>query len=183
MQCSCFNLFFSIIVSAIFLPACKSSFQVQHENIQSIKPEEHQAFKFFNPANQPPSNFSFSEENKKTLFDAVSNELKSRGFDSNLSASLLVKIEGGTVSEVQKNDSFNTYDPYYYRNWYYPYQNDSFYRDISRKQSTIIVNVLDAKSNKLMWQGVATGEMGKSINEVPAKLQEAVKMIFEEFPQ
>jgi|GEM_PF-2421100 len=177
LECTYVAIFFVIV-------GCSSTIKIQSEEIVHLPSEKYNSFKFFNVASQPPSNFSFSEENKKILFDATAAELKKQGFTSTQDAQMIVKIQGGTVRKIQKNDSYYPHNSYnsYYNGWYYPYQYDSFYKDISKKQTTIIIDILDAGSRKLLWQGVATGEMGKTKEEVEDKLVEAVRLIFEKFP-
>ena len=155
--------FFTGIFLLLTLYACKSSFKVSSENLSGKNLTRLKTFKFFNPANMPAANFAFSDKNKKRLFDAVANEMKIRGFTSTQEADLIIKIQGGTSREIEDREPYygynNYYDRYYYGG-YYPYswsRDPWMYDDISKKMTIIIVDVMDAKSSKLLWQGTGSG--------------------------
>lgn len=173
-----------VLLAASLIVGCKSSFVIQSEDLTDESFFQKRTFKFFNPDNLPKSNFSFSEENKKIIFDAIAADLKTRGYTSVQQAELMVKVQGGTVNERESRN--NTYaDPIHpmgYSGYGYPYSFGRFYEDISRKKTTIIIDILDAKTQKLLWQGVATGEMGKKIEEVETMLREAISNILVELP-
>ena len=86
------------------------------------------------------------------------------------------------VNSVKKETTvtspiFNSYSNYYYSNpYYYPYPNSYYYRSpsfsnyynynhayiaekIEYTQSTITLNVIDRKENKLIWKGTAEGDL------------------------
>lgn len=42
----------------------------------------------------PESNFAFSDNNKKIIYDAVAGEMKKRGFTSIQKSDLIIKIQG-----------------------------------------------------------------------------------------
>lgn len=173
-----------LLMMAILL-GCRSSFVIQSENLTDEHFTERRTFKFANPDNLPKSNFSFSEENKKIIFDAIASNLQARGYTSRQQAELVIRVQGGTANE-RESRSNNYAGPAYPLGYYgygYPYSFGRHYEDISRKKTTIIIDILDADTRKLLWQGVATGEMGKKIEEVEPRLQEAIIRIFEKLPQ
>lgn len=165
----------------VSVAGCKTSFKIQTETFSRSVGTESKSFKFFNPQNLPKSNFSFSEENKKIIFDAVADEFKNMGYSSHQKAALLVKVQGGTVTERETRERY-AQSPYYGRGMYYYPSFNNFYQDISGKKTTIIIDVIDAATDKILWQGVATGEMGKKPEEVEDKLKVAVHEIIKEFP-
>jgi hypothetical protein len=58
---------------------CSPRFQIQTDTPFPGDFDNYQSFKFFNPANMPASNFSFDEEAKKVIYDAVATEMKATG--------------------------------------------------------------------------------------------------------
>jgi hypothetical protein len=177
-----------LIIVSIYVFSCKSTFKVQSEQIVKMSPGQYKSYKFVNPKNVPEANFSFSDKNKKIIFNAVAAEMKKRGFTSTQEADLIIKIEGGTSREGGNKSKNNYYDPMYspytsfYGNPYYggsdPWRKD----DISKKVTTIIINILDEKSKKLIWEGVGTGVLGDNTEEVESRINEAIKNIFTQFP-
>ena len=132
------------------------------------------------------SNFSFDEALEKTIYDAIADEMKARGYTSVQDADLMIKVQGGTKGTVEiRNDgryypydSYNYYDRY--GRYYDPYNNRP--RDESKKDSNIIIDIIDINRDKIVWQGVGIGTFGKKheINEL--QIREAIIAIYAEYP-
>lgn len=174
--------------------SCKTAIDINVENFGKGLSAKYSTYKFYNPKNVPLSNFSFSEKNQKAIFDAVAAEMSLRGYTSVQSADLIIKVQGGTKSarEEKVDQRGGYYDPYSpygnygnpYGGYGYPYRGgyDERYRDISKKETTIIIDMIDARTDKLLWQGVAVGVLGKKAGEVELKIRESISRIFQEFP-
>jgi hypothetical protein len=181
-------IYYSGILFLFILFSCKSSFKVSSENLTNKNLGRLETFKFFNPANMPAVNFAFSDTNKKRLFDAVADEMLKRGFTSTHDADLIIKIQGGTSHEIEnKAPTYwdnNYYNRYYYGG-YYPYswsRDPWMYDDISKKITIIIIDLMDAGSDKLLWQGTGSGVLSDKPEMVEMNLRKAVSDIFLEFP-
>jgi Domain of unknown function (DUF4136) len=181
------NRLLVIFILTGLISSCKPLFKVQSESISGMPPQKYNSFKFFNPQNMPESNFSFSDNNKKIIFDAVAREMKMRGFTSIQQSALIIKVQGGTSRQVENNTRNYYYDPVYgyntfFGNPYYwsndPWMND----DISRKRTTIIIDAIDAQSKKLIWEGVGTGVLGDKPEQVEQRIKDAITQIFSKFP-
>ena len=164
--------------------ACSPKFKISSDSPQPGKFKSYQTFKFFNPNNIPASNYSFSEENKTFIFDAIAAEMKDRDYRSTQDADIIIKVQGGTKSTQEERNDRNSgfYDPYYRYGDPYGRNYQHEYQDISKKETTLIIDMLDAKTNKLVWQGVGVGVLGKRKEDVILKIREAIRLIFEDFP-
>jgi hypothetical protein len=163
---------------------CSPGFKIQTDTPFPGDFTDYRTFKFFNPANMPASNFSFDEEAKQVIFDAVADEMKARGYRSIQQADLMLKIYGGTKSssEIRSNRSYDPYyDPY---NRFGNYYNDPFNspRNESQKESVIIIDMIDTHLDKVVWQGVGIGSFGKNQAIDALKLREAISAIFAAYP-
>jgi len=182
-----FNLYYFVLI-IVLLTACKSSFKVSSETLTTRNMERLATFKFFNPSNMPASNFAFSDNNKKRLFEAVADEMIKRGFTSDHDADLIIKIQGGTSHEIEDREPYYGYNDYYNRYYYggyYPYswsRDPWMYDDISKKNTIIIIDIMDAESDKLLWQGTGSGVLSSKPEMVEANLRQAVADIFMQFP-
>jgi len=178
------KLFILFILVAMF--GCRSTFKVQTDLVSKRDLSRFESFKFYNPDNMPAHNFAFSTENKKRIFDAAANEMQLRGYSSHQEAQLIIKIQGGTSKDVESSadQRYYNYSGYnsYYRNPYYGYNDPWLKDDISKKSTTIIVDVLDAGTKKLLWQGVGTGVLSEKEEDVEAMLHKAISDIFSESP-
>jgi len=136
----------------------------------------------------PEANFAFSDTNKKRLFDAVAKEMIRRGFTSKQEANLIIKIQGGTSHEIEDNERNRGYNDYYNRSYYggyspYSWNRDPWmYDDISKKTTIIIIDIMDAESDKLLWQGTGSGILSDKAEMVESNLRKAVSDIFLQFP-
>jgi hypothetical protein len=172
----------------IFIISCSPKFVVQTETPTSGNFASYKAFKFFNPANIPVSNFSFNEDDKKTIFDAIAEEMKNRGYASRQEAEIIIKVQGGTssTSEIRNDNSGYPYDYNYYNNRYYDYGRDPDYynrqRDESKKETTIIIDIIDVKTEKIVWQGVGIGQASKKESFSGQMLKDAITNIFLQYP-
>ena len=181
-------IFYCGALLLISLTACKSSFKVSSENLTTRNLGRLETFKFFNPANMPAANFAFSDNNKKRLFDAVAEEMIKRGFTSKQEADLIIKIQGGTTHEIEDKEPYYGYNDYYNRYYYggyYPYswgRDSRLYDDISKKTTVIIVDVMDANTDKLLWQGTGSGVLSEKEEMIESNLRKAVADIFLQFP-
>ena len=178
--------FFHFLILIVCI-SCKPTFKIQTESISDIPGSKYKTFKFFNPNDIPASNFAFSDKNKKVIYNAVADELNQRGFTSIQESDLIVKIQGGTSRQSQNTNRNSYYDPLYGYNTYYgnPYYwaNDPWINDdISKKTTTIIVDVLNAHNHKLMWEGVGTGVVGDKPEKVELSIRAAITQIFNKFP-
>lgn len=181
-------IFYLTVLILILFNACKASFKVSSEDLSGNKLVRTKTFKFYNPANMPESNFAFSDTNKKRLFNAVAEEMKSRGYTSQQDADLIIKIQGGTSREIENREPYYGYNDYYSRYYYggyYPYywsRDPWMYDDISKKMTVIIIDVMESDSDKLLWQGTGSGVLSDKPEMVEMNLRKAVSDIFLEFP-
>lgn len=121
---------------------------------------------------------------------AVDDELQSRGLEktSREKADFLV-VWFGAIEQVLKTENIN----HFYRQYGYgtlyqdPYWNSSP-TVASRKeyeQGQLIIDIVDRRTNKLMWRGTAKNKIVPDQTEEGAKknLKKAVKKILENFPK
>ena len=170
-------------LAVLFIVGCSPKFKIQTDTPYPGVFKNYHSFKFYNPENIPASNFAFEENDKKIIFDATAEEMKSRGYISQQDADLIIKIQGTTKStiEIQNNNSYypNNYNSYNYNQ--YDRYNDRP-RDQSKKESSIIIDIIDIKKDKIVWQGVGIGSLDKKEALTEIKIREAISAIFMEYP-
>lgn len=177
-----------VFVIFVFLAAisCSPKFKIQSDKPFPGDFNSYQTFKFFNPANMPASNFSFDESLEEVIFDAIADEMKARNYASVQDADLMIKVQGGTKGTVEvrnddrfyPNSNFNYHDRY--GRYYDPY--DTRPRDESKKESSIIIDIIDIEKDKIVWQGVGIGSFGKHHEIDELQIREAIIAIFAEYP-
>jgi uncharacterized protein DUF4136 len=117
---------------------------------------------------------------------AVDQYLQSRGYqlvDQN------PDFKVGWHGAIDQKLDVNTMDSYYgygWGPWYGPYYTAAVPHTYVREyeEGTLILDVVDAASNKLVWRGTAQAELSSksSVEKRQERLNEAVEKIFEDFP-
>ena len=175
-----FHISLALAVATIF-SGCTSSYKIQTQEITPVNLIQIETFKFYNPANEAEANFSFTDEDKKLLYNKVAEELRSLNISGSHDADVIVRLQGGVTVDVQNNTGYyNNYNNYYPTSQWYYYNNYNEIRDKSDKLVVLTINFLDPSSKRLLWQGSASGKIGKSKNDFDLKLEEAVHLIFQE---
>ncbi len=169
-----------------FIFSCSPKFRIQSDTPNPGDFSSYNSYKFYNPANIPAANFSFEESDKKIIFDAIAEEMKSHGYKSIQQADLMIKVQGGTKSTIEiQNNNLNYpygYNAYNYNQ--YGRYNDYYDRprDQSKKETTIIIDIIDIKSDKIVWQGVGIGSLSKNETLTAEAINEAIAEIFKQYP-
>jgi hypothetical protein len=183
-----------MIVLSLAIFSCSPKFQIQTEYPNKGDFNNYKTFKFYNPANMPATNFSFEDSDKKMIFDAISDQMKARGYTSVQDADIIIKVQGGTKSTIEIKNDNRAYYPYnnnfYNNNYYNGYNRYGMYddpynsrRDQSKKETSFIIDVIDARNDKIVWQGVGLGVLGKKQTLTAEEINEAITLIFTEYPQ
>lgn len=73
-----------------------------------------------------------------------------------------------------------SYMPWGYANW--PYQWNTGFRTINYTEGTLIVDVVDAHTNQLIWRGVAQGQVNRTASGIERELHTGVHKMFKKYP-
>ncbi|SDK23000.1 protein of unknown function [Catalinimonas alkaloidigena] len=114
--------------------------------------------------------------NQARIETAVKAQLNSRGFHEDETPDVLVKFFT-YVKDRQETRSYGNTSPFM---WWYGGNANTYSRNY--EESTLIVELYDARTNKLVWQGWAIGEANRSGKNQDAKTGEQVSRIFQNFP-
>lgn len=121
----------------------------------------------------------------KRLEAAISSEMQARGYSL---------VEAGAESDLvvdyhahveDKQKIVSSPEPMHWgRGWYDPWPTyNNNVRTVDYKQGTLIINLVDAASKQMVWQGTMQGTVKRSDLENPsAAVTNAVSMMFSEYP-
>ncbi|MFT4939181.1 MAG: hypothetical protein ACI88A_002215 [Paraglaciecola sp.] len=113
-------------------------------------------------------------------------EMQSRGFRYAEEPDLWVNFN---IYSKQKIRVISTPAPYSYYEFRYNYGVWGGYPPMETRidqytEGTLNIDVVDRRSKRLLWEGVAIGKLTKKNREnLEAKINEAVNLIFEKFPR
>lgn len=177
-------------LAAVFLSAaCAPSVTVRSDTDPGVDMSRYQTYNFF-------SQMGVEGEDYSSLLgqhfrDAVSEQMDARGYVKSDTPQLQVNVSIGSQEKVR----VNTYqDPYLYGGYYgrpgMGYWGSPFYYGGSTQttvrqytEANVFVDLVDANTHKMVWQGVATFTVTDKMRE---KLREnifsTVEKIFAKFP-
>lgn len=128
--------------------------------------------------------FGFSKESqdfpanefiKNRIFSAISNNLRSKGLVETERPDILIDL--GLKTKEKKNYATTNYglSGFYGRRWRIGTGiSKSNTKEINYTEGTLVINLVDAKKNKLLWMGTGTGV----VNEKMTKKESINKSIF-----
>ncbi|HID40117.1 MAG TPA: DUF4136 domain-containing protein [Calditrichaeota bacterium] len=117
---------------------------------------------------------------KDRILKAIKAELESKGFTyvDDESATFVVVAHAGTRKKMQVTNwgSYGWYDP-----WWGPYGGGGV--DVSQyDETTLVIDIVDAKDKKLVWRGKATKVVDESTTKDPVELRKVVAKVLIYFP-
>lgn len=181
-----------LIVSVVLLGGCASVAHVEKDD--SVNFNKYSAFTWVQPREDRDDTVvrRVSDLTETRIRQAVNAELAKAGWrESNTRPDVLISydvmVEGAMRQETNPvySQPFTryVYNPYS-RRWfsiYYPSEFLGYDRNQrSVREGTVTISVIDAKTEKTVWQGWTTGEVN-SRNLTSKEVQNAVKSIFRKF--
>jgi hypothetical protein len=140
---------------------------------------QYKTFKIFQPDEQHQT---ISSLNKDRIYGAVSANLIGKGFQEAGDADLLVNIV--TIIKNEKSLTANTYGTGgYYRG--YAWGGGSAQTTVSvqnNKTGSLIIDIVDAKANKLIWTATGNQEIDKPLSDPANQIPVIVNKIMASFP-
>lgn len=123
-----------------------------------------------------------SNLNQRRIADALDLSLKERGYKpvTQGEADLVVRffMDSKDKQQIQSN---NMYSPY---SWWYGGMNNGVYSR-QYEENRVVINVIDARTNDIVWQGWATGQINNKNKERDRDqaFRETVAAIMKQFPE
>ena len=117
----------------------------------------------------------------KRIKDAVNAQLAAKGMTLvTENPDVLVMYYTGIDNKIEVQDYGYTYPRYGYGGWYGGGQVDVY----EYNEGTLIVDLIDAKSDQLVWRGTATKVIDEtaSAQEREANLNEVISKLFAQYP-
>lgn len=161
----------------LFVFASCSTVKVATDFDKEVNFNQYDSFAFFKPGIDKAE---ISDLDKKRILRAIESELMAKGMTKSDTPSLLVSI---FTKERERVDVYNNNFGYGWgwSPWYYGSYNTS---NISRTtEGTLYIDLIDAKTNNLVWQGMGSADLVTSnMEKKDERIREIVKKILAEYP-
>jgi hypothetical protein len=184
------SIFFKAVIPALLFTSCAVTTHM--ETAAGVDFSNYKTFSWANTNGERKKNAADNDIVDNNIKNSISLQLENKGWQEtaqnpDVILDYNVMVEKKVTQESEPVYSY-PYTGYYYNGWrrrrgymYYP-NNLLGYRtyNIPFKQGTLTVNMVDAKTNKLIWQGSARGEVSNK-TVTTQEMQTDVTSIFKKF--
>lgn len=183
-----FKTILSGLLVLLLLTACAPSVKVRSDVAPDVDLSAFSTYSFFSPMGVEDD--QYSSLLGQHFRDAVSQEMDARGLTQSESPQLQVNVSIGAEDKMK----VNTYQEPYVYGGYYGYRGYGYYGSPwgyggtrttvhQYTEANVYIDVVDANSHKLVWQGVATFNLtDKMQQQMRETVFSTVDSIFEQFP-
>ncbi|MBP9794057.1 MAG: DUF4136 domain-containing protein [Flavobacterium sp.] len=117
-----------------------------------------------------------SDLDKKRILYAIDDAMAAKGFTKSENPDILISI---FTKERERVDMYQSYGFSYGWN---PWWGFNYNRPVTTTEGTLLIDVLDAKSKELVWQGKGSGYLTQNVDKKDARIAEFVTKILEKYP-
>jgi hypothetical protein len=115
---------------------------------------------------------------------AIMTQMQNKGYRYEDDSDLWVNFNTYKMQKIRITDTPRLYPYYHYRDDYGVW--GAYPRPETRvgqyTEGTLNIDVIDRSSKKLLWEGIAVGKLNKkTMDNLEAKINEAVALVFEKF--
>jgi hypothetical protein len=180
--------FYGVLTGMLLLlcfSGCESALKVTSDYDKSVDFQQYKTFTIHQISDE--SKKSVSSLNEERIYNAIRREMTKRNFQESPNGELLVH----TAAIFKDKQSVTANTNYYgYGGYYRPYgwgggmgaSGYTTYNVQDYKDGSLIIDIVDAKSQKLVWEGVGNKEIDKPAKDVEKALNEAIASILADFP-
>ncbi len=179
------KLVLSVAVLAAFA-ACSSSLSVKSDYDRTADFKKFKTFSFYK--NDKVTKSTVSSLNQDRIFSAIRAELTKKGYkEATSNADFWVNVN--TIITNEKSYTANT-DFYGYGGMYRPYMwggmgnvsATTTFDATSYKDGSIIIDLVDASTNKMFWEGIGNKEIDGASKNPDQDINAAITKILASFP-
>ncbi|RKE91987.1 DUF4136 domain-containing protein [Ichthyenterobacterium magnum] len=165
-----------IILLLIAVTSC-SSVRVAADYDKDANFNSYKTFAFFKTGIDKAE---ISDLDKRRILRAIETDLLAKGFTKSQNPDMLVSIF--TKSRERINVYDNGFGPYGYGWGWNPWYWNNYRTVSSSTEGTLYIDLIDANKKELVWQGMGTGYLTKSMNKKEERIKEFVSKIMEKYP-
>ena len=121
-------------------------------------------------------NIAISDFDKKRILNAIDEVMATKGFTKSENPDIIVNIF------TKERERVEVYQNYGFGWGWNPYWGIGYTNVMTSPEGTLFIDIIDAKTKELVWQGEGSGYLTKDTEKKDARIKEFVTRILEQYP-
>jgi hypothetical protein len=164
----------------LFLLLIVTSCSSVRVNVDYDKKANFDSYKTYAYLKSAVDKVEISDLDKKRILHSIDDALALKGFSKSETPDLLISI---FTKENQRVDVYNNTSFGWGRGWGWgPYMGMGYSSTYVTPEGSLFIDILDAKTKELIWQGEGSGYLTKDVEQKDARIKEFVDKILEQYP-
>ncbi len=164
--------FLTVFFLVFFLASC-SSVRV---NADYDKKANFTNYKTFAYLKSGIDKVEISDLDKKRILNSIEEVMISKGFTKSENPDILISIF------TKERERVDVYQNYGFGWGWNPYWGMGYTNVMTSPEGTLFIDIIDAKTRELVWQGEGSGYLTKDTEKKDARIKEFVTRILEQYP-
>ena len=165
-----------VLFTSLFLFASCSSIQVFSDHASSIDFSKYSTFAYFKPE---IDQVKISDLDKRRILKAIDAEMSAKGLSKSETPDLLIGFTTQAKEQIYINNQNNWGWGWGFNPWFW---GPSFNTVSTRTEGTLFVNIIDATTKQLVWQGKGRGGIQENYKNRDERIALFVKNIVSNYP-
>ena len=164
--------YYLILLNVFFIFSC-SSIYVLSDHDSSINFKSYKTFAYLKSGIDKAQ---ISDLDKRRILKSIDSELSSKGLNKSKDPDLLISFSTKAKEKIYINTDnlYWNYNPWFFSS-HRPYP-------INQTEGTLYINLIDAKTKQLIWQGKGRGGLNEYFKNRDEKISLFVSKILNNFP-
>ena len=121
-------------------------------------------------------NIAISDFDKKRILNAIDEVMATKGFTKSENPDVLISIF------TKERDRVDVYQNYGFGWGWNPWWGMGYSSVVTTPEGTLFIDIIDAKTKELVWQGQGTGYLTQNRDKKEAVIKEFVSRILAQYP-
>ena len=117
-----------------------------------------------------------SDLDKKRILNSIDEVMQSKGFSKSENPDVLISIF------TKERERLDVYQNYGFGWGWNPYWGMGYSNVTTTSEGTLFIDIIDAKTKELVWQGEGSGYLTKNTEKKDARIKEFFSKILEQYP-
>lgn len=172
-----------LVMTVILASSCGPSLKVNSDYDRSVNFTEYKTFSMYNLA----TTHTVSRFNAERIINSIRTEMAGKGYiedDTNpdlmVNAVSVLLNKNGIKANTNSYGYGSVYRPYAY--WGAPVATSATFQTYNYKNGTLLIDVVDTKTTRMVWQGMGSAEIEKQPKNLDKTISRAVAKIMAGLP-